>query len=353
VLVLLFLLPASIWIVEPRYPADVFTRVWVLAAVFYAGAIGQFVVLVGRAALHLPMKSDSGTPWQGSGDDQLRSSLKPAVVAVGALIVLHMACSLAIRGPDAMSTALRNMIHRGNVRYDAELCRRLLAISDPNDDIVYDGETLMYHALVHGLMDRGALLNPNMSIPMASFRSNAESARIRFLLFSSPIRKFTSQNDPDGIRLEPLTPLDLTTVSRNTCAHLEVHVRNPSLTRASRILVVQKSGKMESFTKAGEIAVPAGFDGWTKVPLEPDVAGMPLDVRLASAGESLQLGGLKTKAGQTSWWPWDDGIGVRMTLSDVGPVEIRFDTRRWREGLNAPVRILDDRHAIVLAEIIR
>ncbi len=350
------LLVASWFLVLPGHSADLFTRFWVVVAVVYAGAIGQFVVATVKLAVRQLIPADPRSFLTGDYHiSDTRPLLKKVAAAIGCLIVLHAASSLTIRGADSLKTASMAMMKRGDYHYDAEFCKRLLSNSNPNDVVVYGNLDLMLYCLVHGMLDRGALLNRLPLKSTAKTDKGINKDNVRFIVFHSPLSQAHNFADINGLKLGTSCSLVFSGIAAPDALVAEIYIKNVSHKKETVGFAGSSVSGGDTFSTTSVIDVPGMFEGWIKVPQLGQMSTSPLKLRLSTKSNTLRVGGLRVDAEQKSRWPWDQGVGVRLipTAPRETAIDIRFETKTWHEGLLASARVIDDERGSVLAEIVR
>ncbi|MBI3298607.1 MAG: hypothetical protein HYZ75_10615 [Elusimicrobia bacterium] len=334
-LVLAGLVAVSFAYVLPRYPAELFMRVWVPFAVFMTGALGHAVVTLLAKACDLARAGlDASRPEVRLGEwrPSPTQGLALALVCFGTFA--GVAAKAAVAGCATMRTTIVYMRDRHSLAFDAEQPKRLLREAAAGDRVLYMQETPMLFFLTHGANALGAVFHPAVAgtLEAASMASPAPPA---FAVAQNPVMAF------------PRTPRGWVRLS----GFRSLEVRPPAGAPGGLRLRLENPAAAASLRVAGRVVdVPSGFSGWLSADVPPTARGGVLALVLPEGSSELALGGLAF-GDDPLFWPWESKAVVTLLPGGGAPaVSASFDLSGLLPA-GADARVLDDRGTTVLARL--
>ena len=306
-------------------PADVFTRIWPGFAVLLAGAIGQaiwwWIEAVGRLIGGLSMPT-SPMPRQWS-------VIVLLVVSVGVVQLGRHQSRAQI--PDLLAD-VQSLTERQNTRLDPAQPELLLRRGC--GQVVYTAEVPMHFYFTHGALHCGAVYIPTLGGEDDELRLIGKNRSITHLVDWIPAATSQLMDGGQSLTLSPGDHLDMLATVAIPLPAVQILVETDSDASTLRF-------------------VPPNTARWQAVAanqIEPGV------VRLGLPGDgSMRLRGLRLTPGASLHWPWDQGISLRHVPAQPSAAArtIVFETQRYADLLDRPVRILDDSGDTVLVEAVR
>lgn len=335
---------ASLFYVLPRYPANLFSRLWVPVALLLTGAIGQAIWRWLIALLETPaMLRRSSSP----------SRLRLRLVAPAALVIVGMALTWIVAG--AVATGARSIrekvqhrTSREPILLDPAQPIELLARSAPADAVVYMAEVPMHFHLAHGALARGAVFAPALVGTPEQRQWLDDNRAIRFVAAWSPIQRLSIARE-GALHLEAGDRLAISASPPRPASALRFLVENRGT--ATTIVLRSNPGGRDAPDRTIEIDVPARSTGWIGAGTEGEAAGASFLLETKRTGPDLRLKGLRADQADASslFWPWSAGIRLSYRdRHDVSPVTIGFDPAELCPQLKRPVQVLSDGGSTVL-----
>ena len=339
-LVLSGLLAGSLLHVLPRYPAELFLRLWVPFAAFMTGALGQAAwsaLLAGaeyaRAGAGFSRQPPRLGPWTLSGHQAAALALVLAATLAG------LGAKTIVTGCATMRQTIVYMRDRHALSLDAEQPRRLMSEARPGDRVVYFNEIPMLFYFSHGATSLGAVFYPAIA-----------GTPERSVLGAPAFPRFAVAFNP--LRTAPLTPRGLVRLAAFRTLELRPGVGGSRSLR----LWLDNSGGETSLSVAGRaIAVPGRTSGWVRAEIAPLKAGQRLIVTLPDGAPDLALGGVSLGEDSLSW-PWRQKARLALEPREPGgeAVGVSFDAGAIIPAeVGGVAEVLDDRGMTVLARLRR
>jgi hypothetical protein len=353
----LLALGASLFYVLPHFPAELFSRIWVLAAILILGFLSQgcltLLTAVG-ATLAIGFRANKQAP--------LRAHHLQIFILTGASI-LFAPFLQSMLGEALLQRAevAQFAKDRRDVTFKTSAVDAILSATSPKDTVFYPSEEPMHFALMHGLADRRALYYPLLASvePLLDQSVRYPAAALSFSpLFRGPLfhvhTAYTGLHDLDtgaarasqnGILLhqsewlefvseDEMEVLSFRLIPSTEKQSLLTRVLSP-LPKASTIRLVGELGNERrcevSYTcTASSCELPPQCRGLlTRLRIQPD--------------RPVRITGI-TKAGpsQHTNWPWNAGLSVCITDRASVPTTNRVNLDTSFVPGDAPWKVLDD-----------
>jgi len=347
-LFVVFLL-ASLLLIVPGFPAEVFARLWVAAAVFLTGALAQVLVAFSESLFGLVHEWRSARSG-GVASGELRRAVLLHVLAGFLLLVLvgrafryQLGCRQQARGL---------MVSRYALVLKECQAKTLAALCGPEGAVLYRDYDLLVFFLCHGGHRFGAVHYPAVAgTPEEALYVHANQ-RLRYVASWSPVGVSAGQSPPTPRGWLPLTPgcsLTLVSPSGLAVAEVRVHVANESTTAA--VLKFSLLGVDGSEVYLGAVSVAPGHDGWVAPPRSTVAEAHMVRIAVADTGARCWVKGVRSDARDTLQWPWDKGLNLRFRSAGGAEQGFAFDSSQLFPGLRRRVTVVADEGSTVLARI--
>jgi hypothetical protein len=306
---------ASVLYVLPRYPAEVFSRLWIPAVIFATGCIGQaawFWITTTVAVVAEPRHRGRilRSPEAG-GDPSYRLAL-PGLLLVGALL-LYGALSNGLIGGTAVARKLADLYSDFDYPVDAGQPTRVLAAAGTDDRVLYMGELPLHLYLLRGGLGHGLVYYPAVAGSPIERELLGEDRNVGLAvaLHDSPLMRYSG-----GLWLADDNPVEIAAPAETAWNEVAVNLDNPGEEAVLSLVAVGAEAPAADI----RLTVPAGWSGWLRLPLPADAAAPAVRLAPASAGRPVKLTGLRLGGDGRHAWPWDQGVTLR--YSNSGPIEV-------------------------------
>lgn len=354
IILLLGLLIASLFYLNPFLPGVVSDRVWLPVKFLLFGALGAGIwhwltALLGKLAAGMQTHKkpcDVNTAISGLAVGWLLLTLVVVFFLQQTLIR-----NLWLNGSQ-YAAEVRVNTDRPYFRIDPGQPQLLLQNIQPDDYVLYMQEVPMYFYFSHGALGQHAISYSAIAGTPEQDIWLDQNSDIRYLVAQHPVMSVLGQPQ---VAL-PLSLQDRLLISSDSPFELEqlqLFVENMYSSDA----LVSLSGTLNGEEQLRRLlTIKAGWGEW--ITLE-DEAGILVDqVKLAGANESSQLliSGIHLGHASTTQWPWEQGISVTLKGADESVQDLpvlHFDPAILAQGLDLNLEVLSDDSITVLAEIIR
>lgn len=385
----------SLFYVFPRYPADLFLRLWVPVAVLLTGAIGaalwRLVQTMGTLLTldeqspssppgTSPANSDTFTEWLAQRPPVVRS----AFLLVGVVGLAGLALDVVVAGQEPLQTTIKRMKQTEDVTLSPEQPALLLARANPGDRVLYLDEIPRMFYLTHGVLHHGAIHYPgiNGSPEEAQWLQRPD---LRFAVMWDPLEALVMDeqyleigvvNREGAIPVEKLRWMELELQEPVRGKPLRVLVTNGGGAAQLVAVPLEANGQASPDPAAAVSAdIPPASSGWITLDLEQsrgrEQARSPSPQpatrwRLLFSGKRqfLRVRGL-VFGDDSRQWPWEQRATLRLVagqqisldlmhdLKTTTTVTLHFDPQKILPHMLADrkMTVLDDRGASVLVEI--
>ncbi|MGE4297254.1 MAG: hypothetical protein AB7E47_04420 [Desulfovibrionaceae bacterium] len=338
-------LAASLFHVQPHYPADVFNRLWIALAIPLTGVCGL--------GLYHMCRTGRSLVRHGLGPDNLPIPL-PKRVSSKTLgwVVLALAAGILFQslqnGGERMASTMDKVVRRYNYTYNLKQPALLRDVAASDDRVLYTDLFPMAFYLAHGRYDLGMVYYPSVT-GTPEEAAWLDPARLHFAVLRGPLMAYESRH---GTRF----PLNEFNVARLTggsgpgprTARLRIENRGGDATLR---LSARAPGELPGSAGMAEQAIEAGFDGWVDLPLVGLENSRDLEISLTAPGRGLSLLGVNVDNGET-FWPWNRFATVTLTADRALAQAVSLDmdlTRYMPEPVRTrPATVLDDAGVFML-----
>lgn len=385
----------SLAYVFPRYPADLFLRLWVPVAVFLTGAIGaalwRLVQTMGTL-LTLDEQSPSSPPGTSSARSdtftewlaQRPPVIRSALLLVGIVALAGLALDVVVAAQEPLQATIKRMKQTEDVTLSMEQPALLLARANPGDRVLYLDEIPRMFYLTHGALHLGAIHYPGI---------NGSPEEAQWL--QRPDLRFAVMWDPLEALVMDEQYLEIGVVNREGAIPveklrwMELELQEPVRGKPLRVLVTNRGGAAQLVavpledsgqtsqapTAAVSADIPPASSGWISLDLEQSQGGEQASSpttqpatrwRLLFSGKRqfLRIRGL-VFGDDSRQWPWEQRATLRLVvgqnlsldlmhdLKTTTTVTLHFDPQKILPDMLADreMTVLDDEGASVLVEI--
>jgi hypothetical protein len=351
------LLLASHFVSFSHKTALLATRVWVPAAVFLTGAIGQLAVALFRLDETLNVLTQKRRRVPGIISAAFTNPHTARRIGFGsALLLLSILLVFAVTNG---REGIANVIGRQQRRYALALSRSqpaaLLARARTNDQVLYvDRERdllLLPFYLTEGAMDLGAVCYPLLK----DSRRRDEwfgSRRLKYaVVYKTPLHVFWNQrNEISGIALDEILLLPREEMDLR---ELRLGLRNSGAALEAEIFPTDKGGE-----PIGEVPVIANIPGEWAGYLSTESGSLPervdgILVRIPGAGDRLSITGTQISSSRLQW-PWEEKAKLCINCGAKDGLMIEFDPQILLPSevdQKEVVEVIDDSGGSVLLEL--
>jgi hypothetical protein len=317
---------AGAFYVLPRYPAEVFSRLWIPAVIFATGCIGQAVWfwITAAASVFADLLRRRHQDRSGAAADDGGTRLAvPGLVIVGGLLFGGVATNGALGGT-ALASKFTELYRGYDQLLDVGQPRRVLATAGEEDRLVYMNELAMHLYLLHGGLDHGLVYYPAVAGSRLEPELLGATRNIRYAVAVHDNRLLRYGA---GLWLGRDRPVEISVPPTTAWNEVEIKLENPGPAAALSLRVVADE------QAAGDVslAVPAGWSGWMRLPLAADLAALAIRLAPAAGGQWVKLAGLRLDGERRRNWPWDAGITLRLSDPASPTAEattVRFESRQ-------------------------
>jgi hypothetical protein len=378
-LVLVGLLIVSAVYVLPRYPADLFQRVWIPIVILLTGATGQvaWILLVGAFSHFVSDQRDMSSPITrlSTGFSAL-SSIPNWVLA----LIITVAIFIAVRIETGIGQGVRDMKAQARAMredpwaLDPVQPKLMLTQARLSDIVLYLDEVPMHFYFTHGALETRAIYYPALVDPSGvSFLDPGRptdspriyqpvtvdalaetewlrSENLRYLVGWSPITYVKTTN-------EAMVPMSaFNSIEYSSPAPVSLNNGRVYLINSGKEATLQVIYTSENTTRSVQIPVPRAWSGW--LALSEGVSSSALRtfrLKIDRTDAEVYMKGMSF--GNTKLnWPWDQRATlVFHTGDEEGRKTMRFDPDELLpvQGLHVSVKILNDSGSTVLSELVR
>ena len=304
---------ASAFYVLPRYPAELFSRVWIPVAVFASGAIAcSWSMWVGAGgALYQRLRSRASRPAALALLRQDRGRPALGFLALGVLVFTGLGYTGAMHAGffpsliEVMSARHRQMPLE--VAQPADVLRKLRT----GDSVLYMDEFPMYFYFSHGGLEHPVVYYPAMGELADKQRWVSEKVGMVISMRTGDQYK-EALGDPDVPSLSGGFPLRDDTVVRLRAGEgeiwraAEIRFENAGSDATLRV----RPGPDDDARQSWTLSVPASGQGWVSLAVPDGASSRVLEITRAAGTGPILLSGIRTGAATTFDWPWDQGVSV-------------------------------------------
>lgn len=294
---------ASLFYVLPRYPAEVFERVWIPLVVLATGAIATAMCAWARTSLAWKQHGvPGGLPrwrdWLAGRFTHGRAFVWHGVL--GALMLYAVVANGAIGVPTLWDKA-KYMTVWELLFLDLDQPKAVLARLRPGERVLFTHAMPLYLYLTYGGLDRGAVYYPAVAGTPLERQWLAASRHIRYAVTLDPmfVGRFLMV---EGARLEISAP------TPRRWAGAEINVDNGGEAMSLSVAVGDDA--------AATVAVPAKFSGWLPLSLPANARGTTLTITREKAGRFVEIRGFRFDRTDSLHWPWEQGLTFTSVIPD-------------------------------------
>jgi hypothetical protein len=348
---------------HPRYPALLFSRLWIPLAILLTGAFGKTVLTLAQSLLQSNcrrslLRKPSSPPL--SQANELPTTLGPFCspkVFFPLAMALVVYAVLALPGKiDLIRRASYSLNVKGDSALDRSQAALLRQVARPGDRVLYMHEPTTLFFLTHAGFDLGAVYYPAVRGTAEEAFWMAADKNLRFIAGYNPFVQIPIRKGR-GLRLSGDRRIELAFSSPTLVPALRLHVVNADRDSALRIRWTDAGAAGEQSVEA---AVPRDFNDWlTPSTRSPSLASrIVLDV--PGAG-TLSLEGIRMNESsrpnqdqRETNWPWDRGISLVYkdpTNATTQPITVRFESANLHPHPGHRIEVLSDSGSTVLARI--
>lgn len=347
----------SLVYVVPRYPAEVFTRVWIVAVVFISGLIGR-AAWSWLGALGRPWRTALSTPW---------ADARPAgTLLIGVPLIYGLVMTWSQGLPTILDKAV-NLYASAEMALDVSQPARILARVPQSARFIYMHELGMNVFLSHGAMDFAAVDYPAIDGHARAGTLLGQGGGPSYVVATLDTATRSTATQPAAATKQPdelFRPRILLTNDRQVSMisdhervfeKLSFYINNLENDSDLKVEVVSAQSNGDGARSAvAVVPVEAAFSGWLDIDVTPLVSARSAIVSVATDGGRMLLQGVRlrsTEPAKTSWWPWDQGITVRFVTAGGETSSFAFDTTRLVPPGCRPINLMDDRGVNIVLEV--
>ena len=348
------LLAASMMYLLPRYPAELFSRIWVAVVVILIGIIGQalitmmkYIYLSLRYIYHeIETRLHSASPTL---------SARGRVLAVGVVIIsiigINWTDSYISNTTQFRKGTMTQMESHNDLALDPSQPATAHSRLSANDSILYTNEILMHFFFSRGTLQFGAVYYPALKNTPDAKQWVEQNDKIKYIVAYNQIGR-ASFAAPGALSLDPGKKFKITTPPTDISS-ISFHFENPG-EEASIAFCIMDEAQTENPAPV-MLNLPAKSSGWQNISALGDPIVSSFYMVVTGTRNPVKLKGLRINGDVSLNWPWDRGV----TLSTAPPHDkiepeiVRFETTDLVPKFNRPLKVVADNGSAVLAEVLR
>jgi hypothetical protein len=325
----------------PRYPGDMFIRLWVALAIVLTGLLAMVIWAWGQALLvwlteaRRGLGSLSDPQWLLNG----RGWRLLLLIALGLTLARHTAV-LTGRGLRTQNESIAIQAAKQNVRLDAAQPETITAAGCGR--VAYTDEVPLHFFLSRGLWHCDTVFLP--ALADAAARAEALTGAQWGVAWNPSTAVETSGRG--ALALASWESLDIAVAPRQSLADLRLLIVNPGPALNVPVYALPFDPKARPLAR---LRLTAGAQGWERLKLPPGTTGVRLT--LAEADRRFWIDGLRLSGEAVTFWPWDQD--VRLTHYPSGgaaPRPITFTLGALFPEAARPPALVSDVGATVLVQ---
>lgn len=294
---------ASLIYVLPRYPAEVFERVWIPLVILVTGAIATAICAWVRTSLAWKRHGvPGGLPrWRDWLAGSFAHGRRFAWHGFVGVLMLYAVVANSAIGVPALWKKAEYMTGWERLFLDLGQPKLVLSRLRPGERVLFTQALPLYVYLTYGGLDRGAVYYPAVTGTPLARKWLAASRNIRYAITLDPmfVGRFLMVKDA---RVEIRSP------TPRFWANARINVDNPG--QAMSLSVAAGDGP------AATIAVPATFSGWLPLGLPPGTRTTMVTIAREQPGRIVEIRGFRLDRSSRLYWPWEQGLTFTRILPD-------------------------------------
>lgn len=347
---LLLILPVSLFQILPRYPAELFVRLWIPLAILLTGLLGQTLMVWIRSNFEwfcTAVACRRTKPTDGDGDPDRRwFSL---VFTVASLAAIYQFALPRFQTSFHEWQVMRDRFSDfDRLVFDVSQPATITQTDDPCGPVLYESEEMMHFFFMYGTLQCGAVFHPAVKNAVDSDIWLKASNGIKYVVAWNPIRMIRPLDggfvieSGEKLEIQSPVPLEISTIS------VLMEAIDGDAVVDIGVGAAGDSGEHHILN------LPAGTP-ITWLPAEVSTTSRVIGLHLVPPSASVLIMGIRTTPSDTLQWPWDKGISLTVYGSSpaVPPKLVHFDVASSTLGLPhnpaAPARVVaDEGHSILI-----